>query len=222
VTADNQQGGNPSKQHPNRSIVYIDGFNLYNGSVKGTAHKWLNLQKFFEKLRMDDEIQAVKYFTAKMDGEKGTRQQVYLNALQTLSKVEVIAGWYKKKTIRCHVRNCGFTGKKEFPSWEEKRTDVNIAIHILDDAYRDLSDKIVVVSGDSDLVPALLMVRERFPNKVIIVYVPASNEIRGAAVQIRSAADKNSTLPTDLFAKCQLPSKVDDGAGGFFIKPSGW
>jgi len=35
---------------PPRTIVYIDGFNLYYGAVRGSAFKWLNLQRFFQLL----------------------------------------------------------------------------------------------------------------------------------------------------------------------------
>ena len=48
---------------------------------------------------------------------------------------------------------------------EEKRTDVNIAVFMLDDAYRDMCDQFVIFSSDSDLVPAVNMVRLRFPKK---------------------------------------------------------
>jgi hypothetical protein len=50
--------------HP-RTIIYIDGFNLYYGAVKGTPHKWLNLQRYFEMIRQNDDVVAIKYFTAR-------------------------------------------------------------------------------------------------------------------------------------------------------------
>ena len=49
-----------------KSIVYIDGFNLFYGLLKKEKNrKWLNLQKYFEKLRTDDEIEIIKYFTTR-------------------------------------------------------------------------------------------------------------------------------------------------------------
>ena len=54
--------------------------------------------------------------------------------------------------------------KKELTVPEEKRTDVNIGIHMVDDAYQQRCDHEIVVSGDSDLVSAIKMVRQRFPN----------------------------------------------------------
>ena len=47
-----------------RSIIYIDGFNLYYGAIKDTKWKWLNLERYFTLVRQDDDIQIIKYFTA--------------------------------------------------------------------------------------------------------------------------------------------------------------
>lgn len=205
-----------------RSMVYIDGFNLYNGSIKGTPHKWLDIQAFFEKLRQHENVVKIHYFTAKMAGDSGIRQQVYLNALETLPKVSVVIGRYKTKTVKCRVNGCTFSGSKKFEAWEEKRTDVNIALQILDDAYQDVTDHLVVVSGDSDLVPALHRVKDRFPQKKLIVYIPARDDARGAAVEMRTAADKDATLPLAMLKVCQLPNKIADGSGGWIVKPVGW
>lgn len=205
-----------------RTCVYIDGFNLFRGAIEGTTHKWLNLQRFFEMLRPDDDIVAINYFSALMVGDQGVRQQEYLRALATLPKLRIFLGKYKTKRVLCNVRQCTHAGDRMIVKWEEKRTDVNIAIRMLDDAYQDLSDNIVLVSGDSDLVPALHAVKLRFPNKRLIVYVPARDRIRGAAVEIRSAADRNATLPLALLPKAQFPPELLDGDGTPIRKPPGW
>lgn len=105
---------------------------------------------------------------------------------------------------------------------EEKRTDVSIGVRLLDDAYQGICDRQVIVSGDSDLVPAIAMVKERFPNMVVTVYVPNRNPARGAAVELRSIADKARSLPLDLLRRAQLPAEFPDGAGGFIGKPVEW
>ena len=76
--------------------------------------------------------------------------------------------------------------------------------------FAPFRERMVVVSGDSDLVPALQMVKARFPKKKIIVYVPSRDYRRGAATELRGAADQDRTLPLALLSKCQLPA----GAGG--------
>ena len=203
-------------------IVYIDGFNLYYGAVRGTPHKWLNIEKYFSLLRPDDDIQQIHYFTAPIVGPTRPNQDVYLRAMATLPLVDVVLGKFKKKRLVCGVKACAHIGDRLFDALEEKRTDVNIGIYMLDDAYQNRCDTLILVSGDSDLVPALNMIKTRFPNKTLIVYVPTRNPIRGAAVELRSAADKDRNLPLNLLALSQFPNRLPDGAGGFITKPAAW
>jgi 6-hydroxy-3-succinoylpyridine 3-monooxygenase len=205
-----------------RSIVYIDGFNLYYGAVKDTPHKWLNIQRYFELLRRDDDVIRIKYFSAMIQGGGVADQETYLKALATLPKVDIILGKYKTKRAACRVTGCSHSGDRNFTAWEEKRTDVNIAVQMMDDAYQNACDIFVIVSGDSDLVPPLYMIKNRFPAKKVVVYVPARDRIRGAAVEIRSAADKDSTLPQNLLRHSQFPPTLPDGAGGTIAKPPSW
>jgi hypothetical protein len=70
-----------------------------------------------------------------------------------------------------------------------------------------------IVRGDSDLVAAVDQVKARFPENEVIAYVPARTPIRGAAAELRGAADKDRTPPLDLLRHCQLPASAADGAG---------
>ena len=66
-----------------RTVVYVDGFNLYYGALKGSAWKWLALVALFRNaLQSHHEILAVKYFTARVSGtstdpSKPQRQDAY-------------------------------------------------------------------------------------------------------------------------------------------------
>lgn len=207
---------------PKRSIIYIDGFNLYYGAIQRTAYKWLDLERYFSLVRQDDDIQAINYFTAVVQTPNRVSQNVYLQALSTCPLVSVILGKYKKTERRCHVPGCTYPGRREFKSWEEKRTDVNIALQMLDDAIHDRCERMVVVSGDSDLVPALERVKNFRPAVTITVYVPARNRIRGAAVELRAAADKARTLPLAPLGRSQFPPTLMVGTGSTINKPVGW
>jgi hypothetical protein len=182
----------------------------------------LNIEKYFSLLRPADDVQQVHYFTAPIVGSTRPNQDTYLRALATLSTVDVVLGKFKKKRLKCGLTACAYTGDKFFDAVEEKRTDVNIGIYMLDDAYQNRFDTLILVSGDSDLVPALNMVKIRFPTKKIVVYVPTRNPIRGAAVELRSAADKDRDLPLNLLPLAQFPTQVPDGTGGFIQKPADW
>ena len=147
---------------PTRSIVYVDGFNFYKGALeryKGQhatdsryqrpiwkgCYKWLDLQAYFTLLRPRDDIQRIRYFTARIHGKKVVRQRAYIRALETLPDVKVYLGRFKTRTVRLPW------SQRTIQVPEEKRTDVHIAVSLLDDAYQDHCDRFVVVSGDSDL-----------------------------------------------------------------------
>ena len=205
-----------------RSIIYIDGFNFYYGLVRGGPYKWLNLERYFSRLRPDDDIQVIRYFTAMVRGRRRVNQETYLKALETLPSVRVYFGRFKDVQTECKVASCQHVGSRLFRKPEEKRTDVAIGVHMLKDAFTNSCDRLVVVSGDSDLVPAVDMVKSTFPLKEVIVYVPARNLVRGAAVELRAAADKDRTCPLNLLQYSLFPANVPDGCGGFIQKPAGW
>jgi uncharacterized LabA/DUF88 family protein len=209
-------------QQPKRAIVYVDGFNFYYGALKDGPHKWLDLERFFCRLRQHDQIQRIRYFTARISGFHAPNQEAYLLALTTLPLVDVILGKFKTKRIECTVPGCPKAGRRIFMTPEEKRTDVNIAIWMLHDAQQDLCDRMILVSGDSDLVPVIRMIKDHFPQKEVVVYVPARTEIRGAAVELRAEADKHKTLPLDLLAKSQFPASVVLAGGRTVTRPPGW
>ncbi len=212
----------PSLPRIARTIVYVDGFNLYYGAVKGTPHKWLDLAKFFQFLRPHDSIEKIRYFTALVTGPTRLNQEAYWQALATTPVVEIIPGKFKNKRVPCGLATCTHPGKRIFEVPEEKRTDVNIAVYMLDDAYQDACDNFVLVSGDSDLVPAIRMIRTRFPTKQITVYVPAQNPVRGYAVELRSAAQRDRDLPLNLLPRAQFDAQLPDGSGGHINKPASW
>ena len=132
-----------------RSIVYIDGFNFYYGAVRGTQYKWLDMEKCFMRLRPGDDIRRIWYFTALVDGAKGLRQQTYLRALATRPLVQVNLGKFKLKQVKCGVTLCTYPGSRIFDIPEEKRTDVNIALQLLDDAIMELMNKKIISPGDA-------------------------------------------------------------------------
>ena len=206
----------------NRSIIYIDGFNLYYGAVKNTPWKWLDMEKYFSFLLPHDDIQEIKYFTAKILGSHKANQEAYVKALSTLNKVQIIYGLFKYKKIKCLVKNCTHQGSRLFNVPEEKRTDVNIAVHMVKDAINNKCDRFILISGDSDLVPAVKAVKLIDPNKKVIVYVPANNRVRGAANELRNSSDRHKTLPNNLLSKAQFSDQLTDSEGEIIQKPEAW
>ena len=66
------------------------------------------------------------------------------------------------------------------------------------------------------------MIRQRSPEKKLIVYVPARVPSRGHAVELRTEADIHRDLPLNLLPKAQFPNPLPDGFGGILTKPATW
>lgn len=158
----------------NRVVAYIDGFNLYYGmrSRGWRRYYWLDLNQLAERLlRSGQMLESVKYFTARVipdvgSEDKARRQNTYLEALGTLPDLAIQYGYYLPKTQQCSA--CGATWR----TYEEKMTDVNIAVEMLSDAYENRFDTAIVVSADSDLARPITAIRERFPGKRVVVAFP--------------------------------------------------
>jgi len=116
------------------------------------------------------------------------------------------------KERRC--KSCGHAWRQS----EEKKTDVNIAVRLLDDAYDDRFDTAVVISGDSDLVPPIKSVRARFPSKRLVVASPPKR----VSGELRGAADAALTISDRTIRANRLPNPVITSTGIRLWAPAGW
>ncbi|MBW6459762.1 MAG: NYN domain-containing protein [Bacteroidales bacterium] len=156
---------------PERTNIYIDGFNLYFG-IKDSGWNdtlWLDLHSFSTSfIKIDQQLNQVKYFTSRVRNNppKEKRQGIFLEAIDTLDRIAIFYGHYQLRTESC--RKCGHT----YQYSNEKMTDVNIAVELLCDAFNNQFDTAILISGDSDLVPPIKAVKSIFPEKRIIVAFP--------------------------------------------------
>jgi hypothetical protein len=80
-----------------KANVYVDGFNLYYGSLKGKPYRWLDISAMCRLLLPKDNINKIRYFTALVhrrpqDPDQLTRQQIYLRALRTIPNLTIFDG----------------------------------------------------------------------------------------------------------------------------------
>lgn len=208
-----------------RCIVYIDGFNFYYALLRNPKYracKWLDWARMFRAIRQADSIDAVKYFTAFWPDESGTRHREYVRALGASPSMQVVLGQFKKKEIECRNAECDFQGRRLFPTFEEKETDVNIALSMLDDAYQHACEQMVLVTGDGDLVPAVRLLRARFPSLRIALYVPGPRERWDRAKGLRDHCANARPFPANLLSRFQLPDTVGLEGGVIVRRPTGW
>jgi uncharacterized LabA/DUF88 family protein len=209
------------------TIAYIDGLNLFYGCLKGTPYKWLNLEKLLGLTRPKDTVEAIYYFTALVTSsrEKRLRQQQYLKVLRTLPKVKPVFGYFRMRRTTRKMQGRAYYGELTFLKEEEKKTDVNIAVQMLDDAYQDKAERFVLVSADQDFVPIIDRIRTRFPKKRVFVYVPASGSLdpRAKAPGFVKAAHRTKLLSMANIIGSQFPDQVLDLAGNVVAeRPPEW
>jgi uncharacterized LabA/DUF88 family protein len=200
----------PSAQ---RVCVYFDGFNLYHALLlfRDPKVEWLNLMAICARLMLSrsEKIESVYYFSAYATWLPSpmARHEEYVRALEAVGIIPVM-GHFKEKDRECK-RNHGGCGRR-WTAHEEKETDVSIGVTLLRDAYQDRYDRALLVTRDSDLMPAVKMVRHEFPKKEIVAVAPPmmghSNDLLGVVNSKRKITPK-------MVRSCLFPKLVHDAAG---------
>ncbi len=214
---------------PERVIFFVDGFNVYHSIKEGLkanviSHgKWLNYWSFSESLLKDvmnfdraATMSEVRLFSALAthlsDKSVAARHRSYNRALETVG-VAVKLGNFKRKKVQCRA-SC----REQFDAYEEKETDVNIAISVLQSLIEDLCDTAVIISGDTDLVAVVTTAKSMYPHKRIAVgfpYLRDNNHFRGVA-------DFTFKIKAKRYERHQLPDPVIHPDGSLIHKPPSW
>ena len=158
----------------------VDGFNLYHSILRierdmDYCTKWLNIntlcKSYLHLLGKQAKLQSIHYFTAlphyltPKHPEKVNRHKIYLKCLSTTG-IEIHIGRFKEKTIYC--KNC----RTWMLRHEEKETDVAIGVTLMELFFKKLCDAIVIVTGDTDLLPAAERCQSLFPDKQVLFAFP--------------------------------------------------
>lgn len=202
-----------------RVIVYVDGFNFYYGLKKNPKWRrfyWLDIVSFFDFfMKPYQELVCVKYFSAKPNNiDRAHRQNAFFQANKENPRFKLILGKYLSKTIKCY--NCGY----EIHTYEEKESDVRIATQIVHDANQHNCDIIIIVSADSDMLPAIELAQEA--GVQVFVYFPPfhfSNSLSHAV----PSRPINLERYESRFKKCILPDVVHLKSANFDLNiPPKW
>jgi len=211
-------------------IVYIDGFNLYNGTVKDYPHyKWLDLVAFSKRLMPQDDVIKVKYFTAKVNGHLSQKRQlIYWDALTNYypTLFTIIEGFFvNEKKIRpiagYQYRDRRKASKKDriwIINTNEKCTDVNLAVHLLNDAWKNEFESALIISNDSDLREAIIVVKDELKKDIIIANPHLWHSTVAASELSKLNLQKRKISESQLKA-CQLPDPIP---GTTISKPPEW
>ncbi len=206
-----------------KTNVYIDAFNLYFGCLKGTPFKWLDLDKLSRLILPRHTINKIKYFTARVkprpnDPTQPNRQQIYIRALCTIPNLSVIYGHFLSHNVWLPLANSS-GGKTQYVRvirTEEKGSDVNLATHLLNDAYQNDYEITAIISNDSDLVESVKIVRGQLGLKVGIL-----NPHRHPSRELQAHSDFFKKVRRGVLAVSQFPNTLTDSRGPI-TKPEAW
>jgi uncharacterized LabA/DUF88 family protein len=192
-----------------RVVSFIDGFNLYHAidALGDSSFKWLDLRNLSQEFihPVKEELVQVLYFSTIASHRNQIaqmRQRTYLRALE-LRAVKTILGQFKQKDRQCSKCFARYTG------FEEKETDVNIALNLIDLAYQNAYDRAILITNDSDQVPSIRKVLERFPGKKITILIPPCT--RECNELIRTASTK-AKITAEHLQRCLLSEVVADAS----------
>lgn len=213
----------------NRVIVLVDGFNLYHAihdldkdpvSKRPTNSKhhlkWLNLWSLSKALvhPTKDELVGGYYFSAYanwIDAGAQSRHRDYVSALKSTGMTAVL-GKFKEKPRKCPKCKHGWMGH------EEKESDVNLAIYLVELAHRNAFDKAIIFTADTDLAPAIRMVKNAFPTKVLQVAIPQHRLGKSNAL-VASAHGRIKLMETH-FERNLFPEKISLVSGAELSRPA--
>jgi uncharacterized LabA/DUF88 family protein len=126
--------------------------------------------------------------------------------------IQIIYGQYRSQLVLCNT--CG----NNFYDQKEKMTDVNIAVHMIKDAFLNNFDEAILVSGDSDLVPPIKVIKEMFPQKEIRIAFPPARDSN----ELKKTADGSFKIGHGKLKKSQLPEIVFTQYGQALKRPGLW
>jgi uncharacterized LabA/DUF88 family protein len=210
----------------NRTVFIIDGFNLYH-SVRDAARllggkgtKWLNIKALCESylhlIGRGASLEKVYYFSAlakhleSSNPEVTRRHRTLLRCLE-YSGVVVELSRFKKKTTRCE--HCS----KMIVRREEKETDVALAARLFECFHTDECETAVIMSGDTDIAPAVRTAQKLFPNKEIAFAFPFGRKNK----ELTKLVQISFQMTKEQYNKHQFPDQIEV-SGRLLHKPKDW
>lgn len=217
-----------------RIVAYIDGFNLYHSIDRylWDEYKWIDYRKMVENfLWPEDILENIFLFTADPNWKKDKTKHTLFMRIQALCNgIRIINGNYSEVTRHFSGAKMPIIDPKDkstihwvqvrpwdfyFSTFEEKQTDVNIALYILEGAFRDYYDKAIIFSGDSDIAPSITMAKKHFPDKFFQAILP----INGKWHVIARACDKTKPLKASVLDTCKMWDATTLSSGEVIYNP---
>lgn len=230
-----------------RVAFIVDGFNLYH-SIKAAEKavatrplKWLDIAalcgSYVKHFGRSARLGGVHYFSALArhleahNPEVVGRHEAYIAALRSTG-VEVTLASFKRKDqyipfTQCQFRVWPFRRPLRLPfpratvisqRYEEKETDVAITAKMFELMHTGAADAVVLVTGDTDVLPAIRTAQRLFPSMPLCVCFPFRRFNR----ELSLAVPQSFKVKAQQYARYQLPDPVVLADGTTVAKPPKW
>ena len=203
-------------------LVLIDGFNYYHKLANYQKNnnicvKWLDYMSLMKAsikshLQTDNFDIEIIFFTAiatHRSIESQYRHKTYLNALRK-SGVKIVYGEFKEKYIYPCSECLQKQPNEKLLRHEEKHTDVNVAITMLEKAIMNEFNRVYLLSGDNDYVPVVKRVKKLFPEKEIIITPPPQRNYNVHSLVNASGENGFYKFRWNQIRHFQFPDKYED------------
>lgn len=205
----------------------VDGFNLYHSvsdaalNLKATT-KWLDIKKLCEsylpsQVGKGAVLKDIYYFSAlakfreRVDPGVTQRHKQFLKCLKDTGVI-IELNRFKEKIVICSKCH------KSFVKHEEKETDVSIALKLFEIFMLNICDVAILVTGDTDLAPAVKSAQRLFPEKKVFYAFPYKRKNR----ELSKIAPRSFKIRTKQYIKFQFPNPYTLVDGTEIYKPSSW
>lgn len=187
--------------------------------LNGKDTKWLNIYSYCQSslhlISPEAKINDIYYFSALAEHIKPlsvmARHNVFIRALKSTG-IKVRLGRFKSKNSYCRL--CKKTSKR----YEEKETDVAIAVEMMRLCLTNEVDTIVLMTGDTDLAPAVRSVIESCPDKQIWFCFPYRRQNK----ELEKVAHGHFSMKIKQIRKHQFPAIIEHEGSKDIIKPESW
>lgn len=160
-----------------RVAVFIDGLNVMFRLRESGWEEFFDICHLASRLAKNRDLVGVHYFRPRPSRPPIRTQQQYWDEMSYLAKVEQDLQTNHGRLIRYgYMRRRGRV-------WSEKQTDVWVAADMLNGAFKNEYDVAILLTADSDLVPAVEMVN-LWGKSVELVTFPKSNPAIGDLLRV--------------------------------------
>jgi len=194
----------PKELRRQKLVIFIDGNHLFHRTKYWYGTHDVEILEFSKRLStVNREIIQIRYyyspFIEQVDKRNYLKQDLYVKKINSSKKIELISGKYIKKPIilpeEMMNKLLEHFEKGDLYSYVEKGIDVHISTDMVSFAQENKFQDMILVSGDSDFVPAITEVRKLHKKVQVAAYRDEENSCSDLTLSASSFINLHNIMP---------------------------